>query len=49
MRCEFSAGLAAIKEGAVAGRGLLEIGITMDAEFGAVLAKARAGAQLQVR
>ena len=26
----------------------MEIGITMDAEFGAVLAKARAGAQLQV-
>lgn len=46
---KFSAGLAEIKEGARSPDEVsLEIGITMDAEFGAVLAKARAGAQLQV-
>ena len=46
---KFSAGLAGLKEGARSPNEVsLEIGITMDAEFGAVLAKARAGAQLQV-
>jgi Trypsin-co-occurring domain 1 len=46
---KFSAGLAGLKEGARSPDEIsLEIGITMDAEFGAVLARARAGAQLQV-
>jgi hypothetical protein len=46
---KFSAGLAEVKAGARSPDEVsLEIGITMDAEFGAVLAKARAGAQLQV-
>ena len=46
---KFSAGLAEIKEGVRSPDEVsLELGITMDAEFGAVLAKARAGAQLQV-
>jgi len=46
---KFSAGLAGLKEGARAPDEVsLELGITMDVEFGAVLARARAGAQLQV-
>jgi enoyl-CoA hydratase/carnithine racemase len=46
---KFSAGLADIKKDARSPDEVsLEIGITMDAQFGAVLAKARAGAQLQV-
>jgi len=46
---KFSAGLAGLKDGARAPDEVsLELGITMDAEFGAVLAKARVGAQLQV-
>jgi Trypsin-co-occurring domain 1 len=45
---KFSSGLATLKEGASPDEIALEIGITMDAEFGAVLAKARVGAQLQV-
>src|SRR5438874_7597923 len=45
---KFSAGLAALKEGASPDEVSLEIGITMDVEFGAVLAKTSAGAQLQV-
>lgn len=46
---KFSAGLAEIKEGARSPDEVsLELGITMDAQFGAVLAKARAGAQLKV-
>ena len=46
---KFSAGLAEIKEGVRSPDEVsLELGITMDAEFGAVLAKAKAGAQLQV-
>lgn len=46
---KFSAGLAGLKEGTRSPDEVsVEIGITMDAEFGAVLAKARAGAQLQV-
>jgi hypothetical protein len=46
---KFSAGLAAIEENVRSPDEVsLELGITMDAEFGAVLAKARAGAQLQL-
>lgn len=46
---KFSAGLADLKKDARSPDEVsLEIGITMDVEFGAVLAKARAGAQLQV-
>jgi hypothetical protein len=46
---KFNAGLADLTKGARSPDEIaLEIGITMNAEFGAVLAKARAGAQLQV-
>jgi hypothetical protein len=46
---KFAAGLAAIEEGVRSPDEVsLELGITMDAEFGAVVAKARAGAQLQL-
>jgi hypothetical protein len=47
---KFNAGLADIEQGTRSPDEVsLELGIKMDGEFGAVLAKASAGAQLQVR